>query len=142
MNFSSFMKKYPWALGIFMIFFGPVVGLFGRRFFPWVISGIVAVTLLMAGLIITSILGFMDTTIGLVVSIIVSMIFGGLAGLFVMKTVWIAVGMLGLIGGFFIGSMIYSIFLAISGFGTWWAALLFSFIGAIIGGFLSFRFSK
>lgn len=142
MNFSSFMTKYPWALGLIMILLGPVVGLFGRRFFPWVISGIVAMTLLLAGLIITSILGFMDTTVGLAISVAVSIILGGLAGLLVMKTVWIAVGVLGLVGGFFIGSMIYSIFLAISGFGTWWAALLFSFIGAIIGGFLSFRFSK
>ena len=41
--FSSFTQKYPWAFGIIMIAGGPIIALFGQRFFPWVIAGIVSI---------------------------------------------------------------------------------------------------
>ena len=104
MNFSQIMHDYPWLFGIIMIVGGPICAFFGRRFFPWVISGIVAVTLLLGTLIVCSVLGFMETTIGLGVSIGVAAILAVLSVWLVFKTVWIAVGILGLIGGFFIGS--------------------------------------
>ncbi len=100
-----------------MILGGPIVGLYGRRFFPWVIAGIVSVNLLLGTLVFCSVVGFMESTISLCISIAVSFIVSGLGGWFVMKTVWIAVGILGIIGGFFMGSMIFTIFLAALGFG-------------------------
>lgn len=125
-----------------MILGGPIVALYGRRFFPWVIAGIVSVSFLLGTLVFCSVLGFMETTVGLAVSIGVAIIFSGLSGWFVMKTVWIAVGILGLIGGFFMGTMIYTIFLAALGYGALWAMIAFSVFCAILGGFLSFKFSK
>lgn len=142
MNFAQFMHKYPWMFGLIMILGGPIVALYGRRFFPWVIAGIVSVTLLLGTLVFCSLVGFMETNIGLASSIIASLVVGGLAGWFVMKTVWIAVGILGLIGGFFMGTMIYTIFLAVLHNGALWAMVTFSILCAVLGGFLSFKFSK
>lgn len=59
-----------------------------------------------------------------------------------MKTVWIAVGVLGLVGGFFLGSMIYTIVLAAFGYGALWAMITVSLAFAVGGGFLSFKYSK
>ena len=80
------------------------------------------------------------TTFG--ISIAIATIISGLAGWLVMKTVWIAVGILGLIGGFFTGSMIYTIFLAAFSSGHLWVMMSFSCLCAAAGGFLSFKFSK
>jgi hypothetical protein len=50
------MTDYPWLFGLIMIFGGPICAFWGRRFFPWVISGIVAITILMGTIIIFSVL--------------------------------------------------------------------------------------
>jgi hypothetical protein len=111
------MIDYPWLFGLIMIIGGPIVALFGRKFFPWVIAGIVSVTFLLGTLVFCSLLGFMETWLGVGISVAVAFIISGLSGLFSMKTVWIAVGILGLIGGFFLGTMIFTVFLAMLGFG-------------------------
>lgn len=125
MNFSKFVHDYPWAFGLLMVLGGPIVLLFGRRFFPWVTAGIVAVCLFFGTFMIASILGFMDTTVGLIISIGVSAGVGLLAGFFVMRTVWIAVGLIGILGGFFLGSIIFGILLAVIKWQALWAMIFF-----------------
>lgn len=125
-----------------MLVGGPVTSLYGRRFFPWVIAGIVSVTLLLSTLVVCDVLGFTQTMASFGISIAISTIISGVAGWFVMQTVWIAVGILGLIGGFFTGSMIYTIFLAAFSSGHLWVMMTFSCLCALAGGFLSFKFSK
>lgn len=125
-----------------MILGGPVIALYGRRFFPWVIAGIVSISFLLGFLVFCSVAGFMETNVGMSISIGGSFLVSGLSGWFVMQTVWIAVGILGLIGGFFLGTMVYSVFLVSLGWGALWAMMTLSLIFAILGGLLSFRFSK
>ena len=108
-----------------MILGGPIVLLFGRRFFPWVTAGIVGISICLGAFVVCSILGFMDTKIGLGVSIGISILIGVLAGWFVMKTVWIAVGLIGIIGGFFLGSVIFGILLAILKLNLLWLMIFF-----------------
>lgn len=112
MNFSSFMHDYPWVFGIIMILGGPIVALYGRRFFPWVIAGIVSISFLLLFMILSSAVGLMSSNIGLILSIGFGGLFSVIIAFFVMRTVWVAVGLLGIIGGFFLGSMIYTIILA------------------------------
>ena len=111
MNLSNFINEYPWVLGLLMILGGPVVALFGRRWFPWVTAGVVAVSALLFCLIFCEITGFMDKVIEVVASVIFSISMAVLAGWFVMKTVWVAIGVLGVIGGLFIGEFIYAFFI-------------------------------
>ena len=86
-----------------MILGGPIVALFGRRWFPWVTAGIVALTTLLFCLIFCEITGFMEQAIYIVASVIFSLSMALLAGWFVMKTVWVAIGVVGVIGGLFGG---------------------------------------
>jgi hypothetical protein len=111
MNLSKFINDYPWVIGIVLIVGGPIVALFGRRFFPWVTAGIVAVTTLMAALVFCEITGFLDKPIEICASLIFSISMATIAGWFVMKTVWVAIGILGVIGGLFIGELIYALFI-------------------------------
>ena len=142
MNFGKFVHTYPWLFGIILVLGGPIVLLFGRRFFPWVMAGIVAVSGGFGAFMICSVLGFMETTIGLVISAVGSACIGLLAGFFVMKTGWIAVGILGVLGGFFIGSILFGMLLAITKWSALWAMIFFQIFCALVGGFLSFKFSK
>jgi MFS family permease len=136
------MHNYPWLFGIIMILGGPIVALYGRRFFPYVIAGIVSISFLLLSLIVCSLLGFMEATLGIAGSVCFAIAIGGLAAWFVMKTVWIAVGLLGVIGGFFLGSLIYTIVLNFVSIGALWAMITFSIVCAILGGFMSFKYSK
>lgn len=140
--FSSFTQKYPWAFGIIMIIGGPIIALFGQRFFPWVIAGIVSIVILMGAIVSSDVLGFHNTNMSLGISIGVAALISIFVGWLVMKTVWVAVGILGLIGGFFLGSLIYTMFLAAFATGALWAMVTFSTLCAVGGGFLSFRFAK
>ena len=142
MSITKFMHDYPYVFGIILILFGPVVALYGRRFFPWVVGGIVSLCALLGILVFSSVVGLMSTTTNLIVSIVVALIVALLLGKLSMKTVWLAVGLLGLIGGFFIGSVIFTVFIATLGYGALWSMILFSVVCAVIFGFLSFRFSK
>ena len=95
-----------------MILGGPIAALYGRRFFPWVIAGIVSISFLLLFMFLSSAVGLMSSNVGLIFSIGFGCLLSFIIAWFVMKTVWIAVGLLGIIGGFFMGSMIYTIILA------------------------------
>lgn len=125
-----------------MILGGPFVLLFGRKFFPWVTAGVVSLFLLLGSLVFCGLVGFMNTNVGLACSIAASIAIGAIAGWFVIKTVWIAVGILGVIGGFFLGSMIYGILLVLFKWEALWAMIALCVVFAILGGILSFKFSK
>ena len=142
MNFQQFMVDYPWLFGLIMILGGPIVALFGRKFFPWVIFCCVGITFFMATLIFCSLLGFMETWLGVGISVLVGIFISGFAGWLAFRTVWVAVGILGLIGGFFLGTMIFTIFLAMLGFGQLWAMILCGILCAISGGALSWKYAK
>ena len=42
---------------------------------------------------------------------IFSLSMGALSGWFVIKTVWVAIGLLGVIGGLFVGEIVYALFI-------------------------------
>lgn len=63
-------------------------------------------------------------------------------GYFVFKTVWIAIGVLGLMGGFSLGLMLYSIVLAFIHSGAMWAMILTAVTCSILCGVLSSKYSN
>jgi hypothetical protein len=142
MNLSNFINEYPWVLGLIMIIGGPIVALFGRRWFPWVTAGIVSMTALLLCLIFCEITGFMEKPIEIVASVIFSLSLALLSGWFVMKTVWVAIGLLGVIGGLFVGEVVYAFFIFELGAHQLWVMVLFCVFCASLGGLLSFYFSK
>jgi len=116
--------------------------MYGRKQFPWVVSGIAALLCLYLLIMASQVLGFMETNTGLCVSIGVAALISFVLGYFVFRTVWIAIGMLGLIGGFSLGLMLYSVILAFIGSGAVWAMVLTAISCSVICGLLSFRFAN
>jgi hypothetical protein len=84
----------------------------------------------------------MEKPIEIVASVIFSLSLALLSGWFVMKTVWVAIGLLGVIGGLFVGEVVYAFFIFELGAHQLWVMVLFCVFCASLGGLLSFYFSK
>lgn len=141
-GFANFMDENPWILGIVMLVCGPVVAMCGKRFFPWVTAGIAAIFVGFGLLIFFSAFEWMSGTAGLVICLIVAIGLAAVAAYFVFKMVWVGIGMLGIVGGYFLGTMIYTFFLASFHWSALWAMITFSIVFAILGGLVAFKFSK
>lgn len=112
MQLQKFIHDYPWLFAIILIVAGPIIGLYGVRYFTWTIAGITAFVACFAALMICSILGWMDTTLMLSLCFVGSIAVGVGLGYLIKQTVWIAIAVLGLFGGFFLGMLLYSIIIA------------------------------
>ena len=125
-----------------MLLGGPIVALCGKRFFPYVTAAIAGIFACVALLILFSVFEWMSSTAGLVICLIVAFGLSGLGAYFVYKTVWIGIGLVGIIGGYFFGTLVYTLFLASFDWSALWAMIVFSIAFAALGGFLAFKFSK
>jgi len=142
----DYINNHPWIAAIFLIAFGTIFNFWGRKWFPYVIAIIGGGTTFIAVMVICSAMGMLDYledkergNVGLVVlSFILAIAAGAGVGAFLYKVLRIGVMVLGGIGGYFLGTLLYTtVFI--------WAnslALLISFqiILAIVGAYLGYRF--
>jgi len=91
------------------MFVGPLVGLFGTKWFPYVMGGLGAVVSFFGLLALMNVFGFMETTTGFYVCLGVAALLGILTGWLLYKMTWVSIGFIGIFGGFFLGSLIYAI---------------------------------
>lgn len=138
---TSFVEDHPWILGVLMLLGGPIVALFGKRWFPWVTSGIAFVFSFCFILMILSVFGWMTTTVGLAICLTVTLLLALLAAWFVFKATWIGVGVCGVVGGYFLGTLIYTMFLTTFDFSSIYAMVGFSVFSALVGGLVAWNFS-
>jgi hypothetical protein len=122
-----------------MIVGGPFVALFGKRYFSWIIAGIVVVSFHLAVLGFCSVAGFMETNIGVAVSIGVALFIAILSGFFVYRIIRIGEIVLGFVGGFITGSLFYTIVLAVNQVGSVWAMLIVCMLFAVVGCWLAYK---
>jgi hypothetical protein len=139
---GQFIKDYPWLFGIIMILGGPIIAFYGRRFFPWVIASIVFISTLLITLVICQLIGLFSGTVGIAVSLVVAVTLSVVTSRLAMKTVWISVSLLGLIGGFIMGCLIYTVYIAAIGSGNVYLMLLVAITCSIAGGYLSLKFQS
>merc|ERR1719188_578765 len=73
-----------------------------------------------------------------IIVFLVCLTLGVLFGMLLRRTVWFAVGLVGIIGGFFLGAFIYTVILQTSGWESYWGFWGISIGVAVLGGVLSF----
>jgi len=125
-----------------MLVGGPLVGLYGKRFFPWVMAGLVFFITSCVLLIIFAVMGWMDSTVGLIICCCLAIALGLLAGWFVKRIIWLCIALLGFFGGFFLGLLVFSMILALVGYGPAWAMMVTGVAFAILGFFLARKYAK
>ena len=136
------MNEQPWILAMIFILGGPIVALKGKPLYSFVVIGIGALFGTIFSIIFLSLFTFMNTTGGMIGCIIVALIVGAIVGYLVKKTIWLGVGVLGVVGGYFLGTLLYSFALALLGWTSLWAMILTSVAFSVGGGYISFKQPK
>ena len=117
---TSWLSENEWAIGILYIIIGPLIALYGAKWFPYVTAGLIAVFTIGIILSISLAAGWMATTGGTVACFIVALVAGVIAGMLIRRHIWLMVALLGLIGGFFSGSLVFAFIGGLTGWADVW----------------------
>ena len=82
------------------------------------------------------------TTGGLIAVLVVGAILGTLLGIFIKRKIWIMVALLGMVAGFFSGTLIFALIASASGWTAAWGWWVISIIMAIVGTLLAYGLGK
>ena len=102
------IEDNAWLLGTINVIFGLIVGLYGTRWFQWVAAFTVGFVVLAICGLLAIVFAFTDTTVGLILSIVVAVAGGCAVGALVFFVIWIAIGCLGMASGIIIAILIYT----------------------------------
>ena len=138
----AWIQENMWVIGIVYIIAGPIIALFGLQWFPYVTASLVAIFVIGITTSLSLAFGWMDSTVGTIVVLIVALVLGVIAGILIRRNIWIMVGLLGLVGGFFSGSLVFAIIASLSGWNAVWGFWVISCAVAAVGCFVSCYFGK
>jgi len=129
----GWLSENGWAIGIIYVIAGPIIALFGLKWFPYVTASLIAIFVIGLTVSLSMAFGWMASTVGTVVTFIVALLLGILAGCIIRRNVWIMVGLLGLVAGWFSGTFVNAFIVAVSGWEASWGFWVISVIMAIVG---------
>ena len=110
-----------------------MIALFGLQWFPYVTAGLVAIFMIGVVTSVSLALGWMVTTTGTIITCVVALLLGVLAGCLIRRNIWIMIGLLGLVAGFFSGSLVYALIFSLSGWSSVWGFWLISVLTGAAG---------
>ena len=122
-----------WAIGLIYLIFGPLIALFGMKWFPYVCAILVSIFTIVAVLFASLSFGWMTSTLGTILTFVIALILGILLGMLVRRKIWIMVGILGLVGGFFSGSLVFALIASFANTEAIWLYWVLSVVMCIIG---------
>ena len=131
-----------WILGIVYIIIGPIFGLFGAQLFPYIGASIVAMFVIVTVSTLALAFGWMNATWAMILCLVAALALGVLAGCVVRRNMWALVGLMGLVGGFFGGAILFSAINAASGWDAVWGYWVISVICGAIGCWAACHFGK
>lgn len=145
-------SSHPWVIAVLLIAFGAITTFFGGKYFPYVLSFVTGGLTFLILLLLASVFGFLKaldqdrdssaTEITLTVfSFIVALGLGVFAGWFIKKVQRVGITLLGAASGFFGGFLLYT-FVFIQWLDHVAVLIVLSLIGAIVVGYLSWRYIK
>lgn len=112
---------------------GPLIAFFGAAWFPYIVASLVAIFVIGIVTGLSLAFGWMATGLGTGITCGVALVLGIIAGCLVRRNMRVLLGLLGLIAGFFSGSVIFALIATASGWNAVWGFWLISAIMAIVG---------
>lgn len=100
-------------MAILFIAGGLLTGLYGEKLFESVFAGILTVAAMAVLVMVCIILGLMDTTVGMIITIVVCAALSGVVFWLAWKVMDWATAILGGIAGFMLGILSYSVYLGL-----------------------------
>jgi len=137
-EYLGWLSENEWAIGILYLIIGPCLALFGQQWFPWVTASLVAVFVMGTICSLSLAFGWMTSTTGTIVVLVVALILGVVAGILVRRNIKIMVALLGGVAGFFLGALLFALIANFSGWTAVWGYWLVSSLMAVVGVVLSY----
>lgn len=131
-----------WAIGIIYLIAGPLIALFGTGWFPYVVASIVAIFVIGIVCSISLAAGWMATGLGTGIVFAVALILGVIGGILIRRNVKVAIGLLGAVGGFFAGTLLFALICSFSDWDASWGYWTIAVTMAIVGFLVSCKFGK
>ena len=131
-----------WLVGILAILMGGFMGLFGLKFLRPIAGCLVGIFIFSVTIVLSSMFGFFTTLLGIILTISIAVVGGILLGVITLYAIWVAIGVLGMLGGFFLGSLIYEMTLMQFDFVHAWGFMTLTICGVLLGVVLSFKYGK
>jgi len=116
-----------------------ILGLFvatqGLKLFPYVAAILASFFTMFVVVLFSATWGWASSNAGFWTTMALALVAGIAVGCIVRRQIWITVGLLGAIGGFFGGILLNSVIVSTSGWNTEWALWVFAILGSIAGFF-------
>jgi len=138
----NFLDKNTWISGTILFVLGIVMVLFGSKFFRYVMGVIGAMVGFMAVMYIATLFGWLGATWSLIVWVCLAIVAGLAGGYFTWLLIPISIGLLGAMGGFVGGAVLFSLILSLTGYDELWLLITLVIVGAIAFGILGFKFRQ
>ena len=138
----GWLSENTWAIGVFYLVAGPLIGLFGLGYFPYVTAGVIAIFVIAICSYIGMAAGWMTSTGGCIAVILVSLNIGIIAGCLIRRNIWLMVSLLGGVAGFFLGAIVFALIVACSGWNAIWGYWVIAVGLAALGVLATCKFGK
>jgi hypothetical protein len=136
------LSDNPYVLGIVFLVLGPIIAMCGKRWFPYIAATMGGMFVGGFFMLVAGALGWLNSTVWMIVCFIIAAALGVGFGMLLKKVIWLAVGLVGIVGGFYLGSFLYTLILHASGWESYWGYWGIALSFAILGGVLSCKFGK
>jgi len=141
-QYMGWLSENEWVVGIIYIVLGSLLMVFGLQFFPYVTASLIAIFIMGLCASVGLALGWMESTGGLIAVLAVGLVLGVLAGCLVRRQVWIMIALLGMVTGFFSGSLVFALIASASGWSAVWGWWTISVVLCLAGGALAYFLGK
>ena len=132
-RYMGWLNDNEWAIGVIYIIAGPLIALFGTAWFPYVVSSLIAIFAIGCVTGLSLAFGWMTSTVGTIVTLVVALIVGVICGILVRRNIWLMIGLVGMIAGFFSGSIVFALISSMSGWEASWGYWVVSAVMAAVG---------
>lgn len=136
------LSDNPYVLGIMLLVVGPMIAMCGKRWFPYIAATMGGMFIGGFFMLVAGAFGWLSSTVWIIVCVLIAVALGVAFGMLLRKVIWFAVGLVGIIGGFFLGSFVYTLILHASGWESYWGYWGVAIGFAVLGGVLSCYFGK
>ena len=131
-----------WLVGIILIISGLFIGLCGLKYLRSIAAILVSLSIFLLILVLSNIFGFFITILGISLTFAVALVSAISCGIATLFFVWIAIGGLGVLGGFFLGSLIYEVTFMQYNFSNAWGFMGLTVTGVVLGLVLSVKYGQ
>ena len=135
----GWLYENTWCIGIIYLVFGPLIALFGGKWFSYITATLVALFTMTFSCNIALSAGWMVSVGGSVATLTVSLVLGIIAGCLVRRQFKVMLCLVGMVAGFFGGTFLFALISGMTG-GSWnavWGFWVLACTCAIVGALLA-----